>query len=50
MSGESTGMGLYLAKQVCAKLGHTLTLSSSWARRDYGGAAFSDEGHSSVEL
>ena len=28
MSGESTGMGLYLAKQVCAKLRHTLTLSS----------------------
>ncbi|CAH1190022.1 Sensor histidine kinase GraS [Paenibacillus plantiphilus] len=25
---ESTGMGLYLAKQVCAKLGHKLTVSS----------------------
>lgn len=25
---ESTGMGLYLAKQVCAKLGHKLTITS----------------------
>ncbi|WP_168123004.1 sensor histidine kinase [Paenibacillus sp. HB172176] len=28
LSGESTGMGLYLAKQVCAKLGHVLTIKS----------------------
>lgn len=27
-TGESTGMGLYLAKQVCGKLGHSLTVSS----------------------
>ncbi|EGA89717.1 integral membrane sensor signal transduction histidine kinase [Planococcus donghaensis MPA1U2] len=26
--GESTGMGLYLAKEVCGKLGHELTISS----------------------
>lgn len=29
MTGESTGMGLYLAKQVCQRLGHTLTVSST---------------------
>ena len=27
-TGESTGMGLYLAKEVCAKLGHELVISS----------------------
>ncbi|WP_044640201.1 sensor histidine kinase [Risungbinella massiliensis] len=27
-SGESTGMGLYLAKQVCTKLGHELSVTS----------------------
>ncbi|MBH5319217.1 sensor histidine kinase [Paenibacillus sp. GSMTC-2017] len=27
-TGESTGMGLYLAKQVCSRLGHRLTVSS----------------------
>ncbi|KOF10096.1 histidine kinase [Planococcus glaciei] len=27
-TGESTGMGLYLAKEVCDKLGHKLTISS----------------------
>ncbi|NIK78477.1 signal transduction histidine kinase [Paenibacillus castaneae] len=27
-AGESTGMGLYLAKQVCNRLGHTLTAAS----------------------
>ena len=27
-SGESTGMGLYLAKEVCDKLGHKLAISS----------------------
>lgn len=27
--GESTGMGLYLAKQVCGRLGHSLTVSSA---------------------
>ncbi|AIY04836.1 two-component sensor histidine kinase [Planococcus sp. PAMC 21323] len=26
--GESTGMGLYLAKEICSKLGHELTISS----------------------
>jgi len=29
MTGESTGMGLYLAKEVCQRLGHTLTASST---------------------
>lgn len=28
MTGESTGMGLYLAKEVCQRLGYTLTVSS----------------------
>ncbi|MGO4540937.1 sensor histidine kinase [Paenibacillus sp. 2TAB19] len=27
-TGESTGMGLYLTKQVCSRLGHTLSVSS----------------------
>lgn len=27
-SGESTGMGLYLAKQICKKLGHKMTIES----------------------
>lgn len=27
-AGESTGMGLYLAKQVCSRLGHAMTISS----------------------
>ncbi|MFF2885295.1 sensor histidine kinase [Paenibacillus sp. NPDC057967] len=27
-TGESTGMGLYLAKQVCSRLGHTLQVES----------------------
>lgn len=27
-SKESTGMGLYLAKQICGKLGHTISISS----------------------
>lgn len=27
-TGDSTGMGLYLAKQVCNRLGHTLTVKS----------------------
>lgn len=27
-TGESTGMGLYLAKEVCEKLGHELTITS----------------------
>lgn len=36
ISGESTGMGLYLAKQVCLRLGHTLTVSS----KEQEGAAF----------
>lgn len=27
-TGESTGMGLYLAKEICEKLGHTLTITS----------------------
>ncbi|OMF28091.1 two-component sensor histidine kinase [Paenibacillus sp. FSL H8-0548] len=27
-TGESTGMGLYLAKQVCNRLGHTLSIAS----------------------
>ncbi|WP_342439663.1 sensor histidine kinase [Paenibacillus sp. FSL L8-0436] len=27
-AGESTGMGLYLAKQVCGRLGHVLSVSS----------------------
>ncbi|MCL6458523.1 MAG: sensor histidine kinase [Gorillibacterium sp.] len=27
-AGESTGMGLYLAKQVCSRLGHRLTVTS----------------------
>lgn len=27
-AGESTGMGLYLAKQVCSRLGHGLTVAS----------------------
>lgn len=27
-TGESTGMGLYLAKEVCVKLGHQLSISS----------------------
>lgn len=27
-AGESTGMGLYLAKQVCSRLGHELSVSS----------------------
>jgi signal transduction histidine kinase len=27
-SGESTGMGLYLAKEVCSRLGHSLTAES----------------------
>jgi len=29
MTGESTGMGLYLAKEVCQRLGHMLKVSSS---------------------
>ncbi|PDY08239.1 two-component sensor histidine kinase [Bacillus cereus] len=29
-TGESTGMGLYLAKQVCSKLGHELSVSSEF--------------------
>ena len=28
-SGESTGMGLYLADEICHKLGHTLTIDSA---------------------
>lgn len=28
LSGESTGMGLYIASEVCEKLGHQLTISS----------------------
>ncbi|REK76875.1 sensor histidine kinase [Paenibacillus paeoniae] len=28
VAGESTGMGLYLAKQICSRLGHELTVSS----------------------
>lgn len=28
-SGESTGMGLYLADEICRKLGHTLTIDST---------------------
>src|SRR5690606_13448253 len=28
-TAESTGMGLYIAKEVCAKLGHELTLESA---------------------
>lgn len=28
MTGESTGMGLYLAKEVCKRLGYTLSVSS----------------------
>lgn len=28
LSGESTGMGLYIASEVCGKLGHQLTISS----------------------
>lgn len=28
-SGESTGMGLYLAKQICTKLGHKMTIEST---------------------
>ncbi|WP_010290247.1 sensor histidine kinase [Kurthia massiliensis] len=28
-SGESTGMGLYLADEICQKLGHALTISST---------------------
>lgn len=28
-TGESTGMGLYLAKEVCEKLGHQLSISSA---------------------
>lgn len=28
ISKESTGMGLYLAKQICGKLGHTISISS----------------------
>lgn len=27
-TGESTGMGLYIAKEICSKLGHQLTISS----------------------
>ncbi|GLC89857.1 sensor histidine kinase [Lysinibacillus piscis] len=27
-TGESTGMGLYLAKEICEKLGHTLAITS----------------------
>ena len=27
-TGESTGMGLYLAKEICEKLGHKLTITS----------------------
>lgn len=27
-TGESTGMGLYIAKEICGKLGHELTISS----------------------
>lgn len=27
-TGESTGMGLYLAEEICEKLGHTLTITS----------------------
>jgi len=27
-TGESTGMGLYLAKEICGKLGHELTITS----------------------
>ncbi len=26
-TGESTGMGLYLANEICGKLGHELTIS-----------------------
>ncbi|PEB95465.1 MULTISPECIES: sensor histidine kinase [Bacillus cereus group] len=29
-AGDSTGMGLYLAKQVCSKLGHELSVSSEF--------------------
>ncbi|HWO95695.1 MAG TPA: sensor histidine kinase [Bacillus sp. (in: firmicutes)] len=29
-AGESTGMGLYLAKQVCSRLGHELSVSSEF--------------------
>lgn len=28
LTGESTGMGLYLAKEICIRLGHTLTVQS----------------------
>jgi signal transduction histidine kinase len=28
-TGESTGMGLYLAKEICEKLGHVLTIESA---------------------
>ncbi len=28
-TGESTGMGLYLAKQICLRLGHTITITSA---------------------
>ncbi|MBE9914179.1 HAMP domain-containing histidine kinase [Paenibacillus donghaensis] len=31
-AGESTGMGLYLAKQVCGRLGHELSVSSEIGR------------------
>jgi len=29
-AGESTGMGLYLAKQICNRLGHKLSVTSEW--------------------
>ena len=28
LTGESTGMGLYIASEVCGKLGHPLTIES----------------------
>lgn len=32
ISGESTGMGLYIAKEICEKLGHPLTIHSEIGR------------------
>lgn len=31
-TGESTGMGLYLAKEICDKLGHELSIESELGR------------------
>ena len=34
LTGESTGMGLYIASEVCNKLGHPLTIESEIRNRD----------------